>query len=412
MNRREFCQTALKLGLFSAASSLFPWRSYAAGLQGAKPQFFILVRVDGGWDTSLSMEPWTAAVRPDVKDFFLEYRPEELLAFNNSFVGPALKPLQDHFSRMTLFNGVFMTATDGGHESAGLYAMTGNGQGDLAVLPLELDGRAYKSQFGTLADKSPYAGQQSKAVWDLRGIVNNGSIGGAELLFDMGDRSTELSNARGAILGNTSRLELFNTYLKQTPQRTEASVIAAAFRAGLTSSAFLGNSEENLDTHSSHEKAHLTELTKTFDGVKALLDTLKNSPGVDANTNVIETNTLLDQTTIMIVSEFTRTPALNGSKGKDHNPQSNSAIVIGPGFKNEIIGASNLVTRALAKSGTPYLAGLPLDLITQQPVRRREDSFIMRPENVVATVAKSMGLDPGTISKGLGSAKILTSVLK
>jgi hypothetical protein len=412
MNRREFCHTALKLGLFSAASSLFPWRSFAAELQGAKPQFFILVRVDGGWDTSLSMEPWTTAVRPDEKDFFLEYRPEELLAFGNSFVGPALKPLQDHFNRMTLFNGVFMTATDGGHESAGLYAMTGNGQGDLAILPLELDGRAYKSQFGTLADKSPYAGQTSKAVWDLKGIVSNGSIGGAELLFDMGDRATELSNARGAILGNTKRLALFDAYLKQTPQRTESSVIAAAFRAGLTSSAFLGASGENLDTHSSHEKTHLTELTKTFDGVKTLLDTLRNSPGVDADGNVVETNTLLDQTTIMIVSEFTRTPALNGSKGKDHNPQSNSAIVIGPGFKNEIIGASNLVTRAQSKTGTPYLAGLPLDLTTQQAVRRREDSFIMRPDNVVATVAKSMGLDPGVISKGLGSARILTSVLK
>jgi hypothetical protein len=411
MNRRDFCQKAFNLGLFSVASSILPWRSFATTSSTGKPQFFILIRIFGGWDTSLSMEPWTTSVRPDEKDFFLEYRPEELLAFKNSFVGPAMKPLQDYFNRMTLFNGIYMTANDGGHDSAALYAMTGNGQGELGVLPLELEGRLYKSEFGTLSNTSPYSGQQSKAIWDIESLVRNGSIGGAELLFEMDDRATELSQARKAILTNSARIQAFNQLMQQSVEKNESTVISAAFRSGLSSAAFLENFT-NLDTHSSHEKRHLKLLGENFIYVKTFLDTLKNSPGVGANETVDESTTLLDQTTVMVVSEFTRTPALNGSKGKDHNPQANSAIVIGPGFKNEIIGASNLVTRAQAKSGTPYLAGLPLDLTTQQPVRRREDTFIMRPDNVVATVAKSMGLDPGAISKGLGSAKILTSVLK
>lgn len=415
MNRRDFCQSAFKLGLFSVASSLLPWRSFAATATSGKPQFFILIRYFGGWDTTLSMDPWTAAVRPNEKDLFLEYRPEELLAFSNgTLVGPALKPLQAYFNRMTIFNGVFMTATDGGHDSAALYGMTGNGQGELGVLPLELEGRLFKSEFGTMATSSPFQGNRNQAIWDLNEIVREGTVGGAELLLDFGDKQTDLSQARKAILSNGNRIQQFNKIMASygSSNYTTAQGIAAGFRSGLSSSVFLEQTVGNLDTHSGHEKEHLKTLSETFEKTKELLDTLKSSPGVAANLAVDESTTLLDQTTIMIVSEFTRTPALNGSNGKDHNPQANSSIVIGPGFKNGIIGASTVVTRAQAKAGTAYLAGLPLDLTTQQAVRRRENSFIMRPDNVVATVAKSMGLDPAVISKGLGSAKVLTSVLK
>lgn len=414
MNRRDFCQSAFKLGLFSVASSLLPWRSFAATSPSGKPQFFILLRQFGGWDTTLSMDPWTASVRPDEQDLFLEYRPEELLKFNNSFVGPALKPLQDYFNNMTIVNGIFMTANDGGHDSASLYAMTGNGQGDLGVLPLELEGRLFRSEFGTMATSAPYQGNRNQTIWDVNEVVNRGSVGDAELLMDFGDKQTELSQARKAILSNGARIQLFNKYLKAygANNYTQAQAISAGFRSGLSSSAFIEVGSGALDTHSGHERAHLESLTKNFDDTKTLLDTLKKSPGVGANLSVDESTTLLDQTTIMMVSEFTRTPALNGSKGKDHNPQANSAIIIGPGFKGGMIGASTVVTRAQAKSGTAYLAGLPLDLTTQQAVRRRDNSFILRPDNVVATVAKSMGLEPALISKGLGSAKVLSSILK
>lgn len=114
----------------------------------------------------------------------------------------------------------------------------------------------------------------------------------------------------------------------------------------------------------------------------------------------------------MVISEFTRTPALNASRGKDHNPQCNSVLLFSPQMKNMKIGASTVVTRAKSKYGTPYLAGLPLDLATEQAVRHRENSFILRPENVVATVLKSMNVDPSSISRGLGSARVLSSIIK
>jgi hypothetical protein len=413
MNRRDFCKTALNLGLYSVASSLLPWRAFAdVSTQSSKPQFFILMRFEGGWDTSLASNPWIAAARPNEKDFFLEYRQDELLRFQNSFAGPALQPLQNYFDRMTLVNGIFMSANDGGHDSSALYASSGNGQGGLGILPLELEGRVFNSPFGTLADTPPYAGRQAKAVWDMKNAVSTGPLQGSDLLFDFDTQGTELSRARKAILSNVERIALFNKALSEDEKITSATVISAAFRAGLSSSVYLQSFEGQLDTHSNHRGSHLKTLSSHFTEVKNILDKLQRSPGVDQNGGVVESNTLLDQTTVMIVSEFTRTPALNTSQGKDHNPQANSTIVIGPGMKPGSFGDTTLVTDAQSVTGKGYLAGLPWDRNTQQVVQRRENSMIIRPENVVATVAKSMGADISAISKDLAAANILTSILK
>lgn len=412
MKRRDFLKAAAQMGLFSIATSALPWRAFAQAAPDAKPQFFILIDVPGGWDTSLSTDPWTKETRLDEKDYFIEYRHDEIIPFNNSFVGPALLPLKNYFDRMTILNGIFMTSNDGGHPSASLYITSGNGQGQLGVLPLELEGKLFNSPFGTLSDTAIYAGGKNKTVWDINDVVRTGTIGGAELLVDFNDRSTDLSQARKAILQNSSRIEVFNNVMASSTEKNEAAALIAAFRSGLSSSGFLSTNVFNLDTHSGHRNTHLTGLTESFAEIAKVIDALKNSPGVDSQTNVIESNTLLDQTTIMITSEFARTPALNGSGGKDHNPQNNSTILISPKMRAGTFGSSRVVERKHAASGTPYLAGLPWDLKTQQVVNTRQNSFIVRPENAVATVLTSLAVDPAAISKGLGSAEVLTSLFK
>lgn len=412
MKRRELLQAGLKLGLFAVGSSLVPLRGFADMLSGERPQFCIYIRVGAGWDTSLATDPWKLEARPEEKDFFIEYRQDELISFQNSLVGPAMAPLKKFFDRLCIINGVYMSATDGGHDSAALYAASGNGQGGLGLIPLELEGRLFSSPFGTLANHSPYMGSQAKGVWDLRNIVQAKQIADVTMLLDNDDKETEISRARKAILNNSSRIDLFNKVAAKSSSFTEAEAISAAFCSGLTHSACLELNESNLDTHSAHPRTHLAALTSVFAKINSLLESLHSTPGVDARGAVLETSTLLDQTTLLIGSEFTRTPALNGSSGKDHNPQCNSAILIGPGVKAGVVGASTLVTRAQSKAGMSYLSGLPLDSESLEPVRRREGSFILRPESVMSTLIKSMGGNPAVISRGLGAAPVLKNALR
>lgn len=410
MNRRHFCKSAVNLGIFSAASSLFSWPVLSWAQNNDTPQFMVFIAINGGWDTSLSLDPWTAAVRPSEKDFFIEYRTDELLPFGNSFVGPAMKPLQPFFANMTVVNGMFVTANDGGHDSASIYMSTGNGQGHLGVLPLELEGLVYSSPFGTLANTSVFNGGKNKNIWDLVNLANS-SLTGADALIDFGDKETEFSKARRALISHSDKINRYNEIFKSFSDNKEIAAIVSAFRSGLSQTSFL-SVNKGLDTHAGHPGTHANLLTESFSEVAKVIAALKSNPGVSADLRDDTTRTLLDQTTVVVTSEFTRTPALNGSQGKDHNPQCNSALIFSPKMKSTIIGGSTLVTRSQSKSGTPYLAGLPLNNNTLMPSLERKDSFILRPENLMATVATSLGVNPGAISQDLAKAQILTNVLK
>lgn len=316
-----------------------------------------------------------------------------------------MAPLKKYFDRLTVVNGVFMARNDTGHDSASLYARSGNGQGHLGVLASELETRATNSPFGILSNTSIYTAQARRMIWDMIGLVQNGKIKDSGLLLDLPDKNSELSKARSAILQNISKVKTFNQEVAKGPTPlTNGHAIAAAFSSGLSASVNLQVSKF-FDTHSDHAGTHMKDLTDAFTEVRDVLDILAAAPGVGIQ------GSLLDQTTIMMASEFTRTPALNASKGKDHNSQCNSVILMGPGFKPGVIGGSKVVTRAESAIANPYLTGLPLDKTTYQTVGHREDAFILRPESVVATVAQSMGCNPALISEGLGLAPLLKPIL-
>lgn len=413
MHRRDLLKLGMNLGAFSLASTFLPQRVFAQSqsLQQT-PQFFVLFQAEGGWDTTLSLDPWTSPVRPQESDYFMEYRHEELIPFAGSFVGPTMSSLTAYFDRMTVLNGLFITATDGGHESAAIYAASGDGQGHLGLFPLELEGKILKSQFGTLSNSAVFTGNKNKVIWDTNTAINS-SRSANNLLLDLDDRvHTDLTQARQALLRNSSRMSEFQRVLAATPEGDgNHRAIAAAFASGLSNSAVI-SARQDLDSHSNHPGRHATELTQFFEGVAAFLKTLESLPGLDSQLNRDESRSLLDQTTVLVTSEFTRTPALNTSKGKDHNPQCNSALVFSSKLKPRKLGASSLITRSQSRSGVPYLAASPLDNQTLQPVYQRSDSFIMRPENVMATLSTALSLAPSKISSALGQARILSSIIK
>ncbi|MEO7093479.1 MAG: DUF1501 domain-containing protein [Polyangiales bacterium] len=88
----------------------------------------------------------------------------------------------------------------------------------------------------------------------------------------------------------------------------------------------------------------------TFSGLTRLLDGLSTRAGRLAGTKMI------DDTTVVVMSEFSRTPKLNSTGGKDHWPVT-SAMVIGAGVKGgHAYGAT---------SGS--MESLPVDFTTGRP---------------------------------------------
>jgi Protein of unknown function (DUF1501) len=191
-------------------------------------------------------------------------------------------------------------------------------------------------------------------------------------------------------------------------------VVGQAFKNGLSFGASLdvddfrdsnSNQSIDLDTHSNHEREHLQSLILGFEGLKKFMDSLDS---IEIANGV----SVLSKTTIVVVSDFARTPAKNASGGKDHNPQTNSMLVWNQKWKgSQILGASRHVGLKNSRVGIPYLSALPLDLQSQQPVLRRDGVFIMRPDHVMASVYKAMGVNPGTVHGGFRDIPLMNQFL-
>lgn len=134
--------------------------------------------------------------------------------------------------------------------------------------------------------------------------------------------------------------------------------------------------QRDLDTHTSRHPMDQPRLQKAgFDALAALIDDLEATPHP-----AIPSERLLDRTTIVVYSEFTRTALRNAAGGRDHS-LTNSALLLGKGIRgNTVIGASsnsgmqpqatNLATGQVDPAGT-----------------------VIRPEHVLATVLECGGYD-------------------
>src|SRR5687767_4487413 len=112
--RRDFLQKSMLL--FSLPFSLptnFPFALQKHVEKGPSP-FFVRIKVNGGWDTSLCFDPWTQSQRPDEKDFFLEYRSSEIKKVAGIYLGPAAHSFAPFADEMIVINGLVMGQVDQG----------------------------------------------------------------------------------------------------------------------------------------------------------------------------------------------------------------------------------------------------------------------------------------------------------
>jgi hypothetical protein len=108
------------------------------------------------------------------------------------------------------------------------------------------------------------------------------------------------------------------------------------------------------DTHGNHYEEHplgaaITDICNLSNGLAQI--PLMDLPGLS----------VLDRTTVILSSEFSRTPRLNSSLGKDHNFRTNSLVMFGHNVGRGVFGASGA---RVADGAWLSHAALPIDYST------------------------------------------------
>ena len=102
--------------------------------------------------------------------------------------------------------------------------------------------------------------------------------------------------------------------------------------------------------------------------------------GLSALVQDLEANGMLEETLIVLASEFGRTPKINGNEGRDHYPKAFTTLLAGGGFKRGAFdgktdgeGADvveNKVSIPDLNAMIGYALGRPLDQVLYSPSKR------------------------------------------
>ncbi|MCB9541403.1 MAG: DUF1501 domain-containing protein [Myxococcales bacterium] len=153
-----------------------------------------------------------------------------------------------------------------------------------------------------------------------------------------------------------------------------AALAAQALKTGLSRVVSVALSI-GLDTHDGTWAAqHSTNLQMGFDALARLIRDLRDSEAPGGGS-------LYDKTTIVVFSEFARTPRLNERQGRDHH-LANCALLAGGGIRGG---------RVVGRTSDRAMGPETIDLQSGQADPNGE---ALKPEHVLATALAAGGIDP------------------
>lgn len=373
-------------------------------------RFFVFVQMQGAWDPCLAFEPKDRdAVLPNgERQFDQPYAMNEVKEFANGLrLAPQAFPLQRFADRMVVVHGIDME-TDNGHiVDAMMTGMQSPRTSNAPYLQAVLAKRhsylkrcsvphiyaAYDGQF--LA--GPYASQSIVAsAPDFLAFLGGGQ--GAEHFVSLQAMLGEYQTA----LPSPTHRRTFGAYVDAVRKTVSVSERLASggftppadattaqgmgvlfgqlFAKGIVGSlTWALGSKYNFDTHSNHYTDH--PLKTVVADVDALCQELARVP-FDAETSV------LDRTTVVLCSEYQRTPRLNPFNGKDHNFRTNTMVAFGAGVKPGSFGMAGARTEPDGRL-EPH-AALPVDLATGRP---NASGSVLKAKNVWAGFGAIAGVD-------------------
>jgi uncharacterized protein (DUF1501 family) len=422
MKRRRF----LQVGLAGAGSLMIPWPARAA-LQASAPEphFFLQVILAGGADTSYMFDARPLAMTQAGKlQNYLGKEPTPWTGSNGgsclatSFVNPLL-PFKNRFS---VINGVVMAPDFDGHDQNMNLLLTGSNFGgdsfvphlnlaETGISPLVIDAVVNGFPIATLTNQADSIPLTPSAVAHLRAKVNalpalDGDLNSfilsrltanaagpgrfnaaAALFLDGMNRGPDLQGRISQIRQPVSN---------DAPEKQFAAMISDFFRQSLARSA-VWTISDSFDTHAaSLAKNQPALFQRTFSQIANVLQVLSTTPFDDKRS-------ILDVTTFMITSEFSRTMRIDGyaidNTGTNHNCFANTVLIGGKGVKGGmVIGATDYQSPTDKVSGAHLamdptilkLMGRPFDVKSLQSRSDQPGAFSMTDYLSIASVVNTI----------------------
>lgn len=436
MDRRDFLR---RLGLGSAALTaggfLGPQLlSSTAQAAGEKDRYFLFVYFEGGWDVLLSLDPRDPRAFNEANMFETGIQPgyDRLPAqFSRNPIdvgpytlGPCIGGLAEHADQLAVIRGVNMGTLT--HEVGMRYFITGRVPTGLTARGTAVPTLA-ASQIGDQTtvphlahlvesynlEQPPYAaalpvaavGHLQYILQDSLGLPTGvpahvqGALGaywskrpqcapsagaGSSALADVFRANRE--RAREVVYSNLYRQFQFESpELAEVRQRYgiagqqietpagRAALAAQAMKTGLSRVVSVALAT-GLDTHdNTWANDHSTRLNEGFEALSRLIGDLRNSESPGGGS-------FWSKTTMVVFSEFCRTPRLNARNGRDHH-LTNCALLGGGGLKGGMV---------VGGSSDQGLGPLKINLATGRP---DESGPNLTPEHVLTTALESAGLD-------------------
>ncbi len=328
----------------------------------------ILVFVQGGWDVTRVFGDGFDHAGVD-----MEPDATRATAGNIPFIHHPARPsvasfMAGNHEHMVVLNGVMVRSI--AHEICTTIALTGDTSGLMADWPaiagnaqasrytlphLVLGGPNFAGEAGAAVARAGTAGQLEGLLSGqllLRAdgappVVPNPALGiidrylarraEARVLTASSDIDAGLARAYEESLARSTELKDYRHVMDFTASTTLASQAAVgvdALSLGLCRCITMGHSGSGLngwDTHSENDDQQGPLWESLFSGLNELMALLNSTPGTDAST-------LADETTVVVMSEMGRTPALNANLGKDHWPFT-SVMMVGRGLRpSSVVG--------------------------------------------------------------------------
>ena len=413
--------------LGTAGLSLPVPRLYAAPYEGYTGKLLVTVQCDGGWDVSSFCDPKTN--QPGEKEITSWSNSNDVQTAGNINYAPFANNqsfFESHFQDMLVINGVDMQTNS--HSTGVLHSWSGrNAEGYPTITAMFAAKNAPEQPlsylnfggFSSTANLIRFSRFQN--VDNLRKLLEPESTG----LDDNGEqnaplkRSSEMAlirefrrrrtetllsspslvnrqrinlRAYNDALSSKENLKEFQSYLPASSElegriaannqsdsdlRDQTRLVTAAFESGLTSAADLFISA--YDTHTNHDALHEPLLAHTTDAIELFW-------------HQAEERGVADRITMVIGSDFSRTPYYNGTNGKDHWPVGSFIIMEkNASWTNRMVGQTDEGQNAFK--------------INPNTLERDDrDGTIIYPKHVHKALRRHLGIENSAIEQNLAFA--------
>lgn len=384
MKRRGFIRNAIQGSLGSAAALSLPTARVFAAPEDYTGRFFVTLQADGAWDVSSFCDPKINQTgSPEINVWS---RTQDIESAGNIAFAPVANNaafFQKYYQDMLVINGIDAQTNShstgvlhnwSGKNSAGYPSLTAlfaaNNAPDLPLAYLNYGGYAETARlirYTRLDDIRALLGVLTPNVvtWDrnlryrddnmLNIVKQRQQERLARLRADqsalprqsyaMDTYAQARSNASGLtdfanVIPPDSELQQRETITNQVSStlRAQIQVTLLALQSGSACSADLH--VRGFDTHTDHDNQHFPILAHLTDAIDYFWTTA-------------EAQGIADRITLLIASDFARTPFYNASNGKDHWPIG-SAIVMerNASWGNRVVGSTDEGQNANELNGT------------------------------------------------------------